>query len=125
MKSEINENGTVLIQCPTCLGSGKRWFVKSFGYDIPTTKYKMYECDHCNGSGYLERDWVSAIYEEPIGNIVNPVMKPRRLSANWTLEVEQDIQAIYSEKLANEMANQIDREILEMIVGGSNADTSS
>jgi hypothetical protein len=116
MINETDDYGYVILKCSTCLGSGKRWFICDLNSKTRYTKYKMYECNHCNGSGYLERDWVSAVYEKSIGDMVNN-FKTRTLKANWTIETKQDIQAIFSEELANEFAKRIDEEILEMLKG--------
>lgn len=128
--NEIDDNGYVIFKCPTCYGSGKRLLKKELRL-IRKTEYKFTECSHCRGSGFLEKDWISVVYEEPLAggyiddgwfsfdslDTISINSKTRTLKANWTIDTHQDMQAIYAEELATELAKEIDKEILGMLKG--------
>lgn len=95
--------------CDRC--NGERW-LEGTG----TKSDWLYNCDKCQGFGKV--DWVSNITGIP-----NPF--PRTLDANWTMEMEKDLIAMYDvnlpdevmKSLGKELAEKIDSEMLECLKG--------
>lgn len=116
---KMDEQGLIIIRCPTCRGSGKRLFLNNFRFDVPYKKYEIRECNHCNGSGYLERDWVSAVYEKPVGDYVVDgfVYDGHTFRAEWPRNDWVNVQEEIVDKMAQDLANSIDTEILKMMKG--------
>lgn len=103
------EEGEIL--CPQCIGTGKAGTVKEKGKPIYFTE--LGTCDKCWGDGKL--DWVDLIMGKP-----NPL---RTLKGDWTLEMHEDLNALYDvnlesdilDALSHELADSIDKEIVETI----------
>ena len=93
------------IICDQCHGSG--WITGKTEW--------QYTCRKCQGDGKV--DWISHIMGAPR-------KPPRTLKGTWTMEVEQDLKAMYDVNLSDEIADsiikelgeQIDQEIMENIV---------
>lgn len=103
MKDLLKE-GEIL--CPKCEGSGG---------EPGDSRSPVPVCDRCWGDGKL--DWIDLIMGKP---------KPRRkLNAVWTVEMNDDIKALYDNSLsqeiidtfAKEIAYKVDEEIMEEIEG--------
>jgi DnaJ-class molecular chaperone len=106
MKESL-ESGEIL--CPKCNGTGA--VDGNFHSPAPV-------CDRCWGAGKL--DWIDLIMGKP-----NP---HRTLKGNWTIKTYKDIKAFHSidledemvSILAKELAEEIDKEIMEKLCGESN-----
>lgn len=115
----MNEQGLTIIRCPTCRGSGKRLYSTAWSTLRRKSSYKLKECNHCNGSGYLERDWISAVYEKPVGDYVVDgfVYDGHTFRAEWPKNDWVNVQEEIVDKMAQDLANSIDTEILKMMKG--------
>lgn len=75
----------------------------------------LYQCDKCQGDGKV--DWISHI----MGVAPKP---PRKLKGDWSMELEQDLNAMYGtdlhkeivDYLGKELAEKVDEEIMENLI---------
>jgi hypothetical protein len=97
--------------CDQCNGTGKPGNNK---IDYDNRMVVPWHCDKCSGTGKF--DWIE--------NIVGK--KPRVLSANWTMEMDQDLSTLYGTNLhdylidaiSKSMAEKIDKEIMKGFTNG-------
>jgi hypothetical protein len=102
------EEGEIL--CPKCGGKGS--------LDVPGEPDLRKICHRCDGNGKM--DWVSAVMGKPT--------KKRSLTGRWRVDVSKDIKAFFNETLekdiidaiASDMAKNIDKQIMEDLLKGSN-----
>ena len=96
------------IKCDKCNGSGKIKCKKCNG--------KGYiKCRKCNGTGKL--DWIEAIVGKH---------KSKQFKVNWPTSEQlygHDINPIGMEKLSKQIADDIDKQILEGIINGTKTGT--
>ena len=94
--------------CSKCKGHG---FLPS---TVSSMEEWQYQCDKCDGEGKV--DWVT--------NVMGvPPPKVRSLKGNWTMEMEEDIKAMYDvnlpdeimKSLGEELAKKTDQEIIESL----------
>jgi hypothetical protein len=87
------EAGEVI--CPKCKGTA--WLTGKNDWD--------YTCDRCHGARKL--DWIEMAMGKP-----NP---RRRLKANWTMEMEKDLVAMYDVNLPGDIIDAMGKELAEKV----------
>ena len=102
------------IVCDQCKGIGhpnnnKIDYNSSYYFNSP------HVCDKCNGTGKL--DWIEAIVGKH---------KSKQFKVNWSTSEQlygHDINPIGMEKLSKQIADDIDKQILEGIINGTKTGT--
>jgi hypothetical protein len=90
--------------CPKCRGSG--WLTGKNDWE--------YTCNKCWGAGKL--DWIERIMGKPSPH--------HTLKGNWTIEVEDDLKALYDcdmekeiiDAMSQELAKKVDEEIIGKMI---------